>query len=302
MYSLKKTSYLGFMGIALLLIFVVILYVRQYQLTARYSAIISQSEEMIFQFSTLREQITSALIKKEWKELVRVADQLKKLHSTLLGLQENTLIPGEYRLDMAKQVDLSGLAISLKDLSSAKGDRVADSLHLQGVMRSLAEYLMKLDRIIVSQMRAKVVQFQTVMIGALGAVICMISFSLILLYKKAMLPLLRLSSQAENPEIVRNGFMQDSDACSEIAMFTGRMNSLFEGVNITPDSANSPHPDNDQLSAVINENTNLSNGIINYAQLLSDSYREVEIGPEETKIVRNIIEAAERIARLNKEI
>jgi len=290
------------MGVAVLLIFVVVLYVRQYQLTARYSSIISQSEEMIFQFSTLREQITTSLIKKEWQELATAADQFKKLHSSLLRLQENTLIPGQYRLDMARQVDLSGLAIAVKDLSSAKGDRITESLHLQGKMRTLAEYLMQFDRIIVSQMRAKVVQFQTVMIGALGAVICMISFSLIILYKRAMLPLLRLSSQAENSDIVYNGFIQDRDACSEIAMFTQRLNSLFENINTISDSENNPHTDNDRFSTIINESTNLSNGIINYAQLLSDSYREVEMGPEETKIVQHIIEAAERIARINKEI
>ena len=290
------------MGVAVLLIFVVVLYVRQYQLTARYSSIISQSEEMIFQFSTLREQITTSLIKKEWGALVTAADQFKKLHSSLLRLQENTLIPGQYRLDMARQVDLSGLAIAVKDFSSAKGDRVAESLRLQGKMRTLAEYLMQFDRIIVSQMRAKVVQFQTVMIGALGAVICLISFSLIILYKKAMLPLLRLSSQAEDPEIVCNGFMQDKDACSEIAMFTERLNSLIESINTPADSENNSHISDEQFSAMINESTNLSNGIINYAQLLSDSYREVEIGPEETKIVQHIIEAAERIAGINKEI
>ena len=69
MYSLKKASYLAFIGVAALLIFVVILYVRQYQLTARYSTTISQSEEVIFQFSTIREQITTSLIEKDWRKL-----------------------------------------------------------------------------------------------------------------------------------------------------------------------------------------------------------------------------------------
>ncbi len=289
------------MGVAALLIFVVILYVRQYQLTARYSTIISQSEEVIFQFSTIREQITTSLIEKDWEKIVSVADQLKGLNSALARLQENTLIPGEYRLDMAKQVDLPGLAISLKEIPSSS-DKVAPSLRLQGEMRTLAEYLMQFDRIIVSQMRAKVVQFQTVMIGALGAVICLISFSLLLLYKKTVIPLLRLSVQTENPDILINGFSRDDDACMEIAQFTDSINDLFTGINTRSGSDNTPRFHDERLSTIINESTNLSNGIINYAQLLSDSYREVEIGPEETKIVRHIIDAAERIAQINKEI
>lgn len=301
MYSLKKASYLAFTGVAALLIFVVILYVRQYQLTARYSTIISQSEEVIFQFSTIREQITTSLIEKDWEKIVSVADQLKGLNSALARLQENTLIPGEYRLDMAKQVDLPGLAISLKKIPSSN-DKVAPSLRLQGEMRTLAEYLMQFDRIIVSQMRAKVVQFQTVMIGALGAVICLISFSLLLLYKKTVIPLLRLAMQTEDPDILINGFSRDDDACMEIARFTDSINDLFSEIDAKAGAESNSRLHDEQLSTIINESTNLSNGIINYAQLLSDSYREVEIGPEETKIVQHIIDAAERIAQINKEI
>ncbi len=301
MYSLKKASYLAFTGVAALLIFVVILYVRQYQLTARYSTIISQSEEVIFQFSTIREQITTSLIEKDWEKIVSVADQLKGLNSALARLQENTLIPGEYRLDLAKQVDLPGLAISLKKIPPSS-DKVAPSLRLQGEMRTLAEYLMQFDRIIVSQMRAKVVQFQTVMIGALGAVICLISFSLLLLYKKTVIPLLRLSVQTEDPDILSNGFSSDDDACMEIARFTDSINDLFAEINAKSGAKSNSRLHDEQLSTIINESTNLSNGIINYAQLLSDSYREVEIGPEETKIVQHIIDAAERIAQINKEI
>ncbi len=301
MRSLKKTSYLAFMGVAALLVFVIVLSVRQYQLNKRYNTIITQSEEMIFQFSTIREQITTSLIEKDWDKIVSAADQLKNLNSALARLQENTLIPGEYRLDMAKQVDLSGLAISSKEIVSAS-DKVAHSLSLQDKMRSLAEYLMQFDRIIVSQMRAKVVQFQTVMIGALGGVICLISFSLLLLYNKAMIPLLHLTEQAEDPEVFNNGFSYDNDACTEVAVFTDSINDVLRRKIEDPETEENVKQKNEQLATIINESTNLSNGIINYAQLLTDSYREVEIGTEETRILQNIIDAAERIALLNKEI
>lgn len=301
MRSLKKTSYLAFMGVAALLVFVIVLSVRQYQLNKRYNTIITQSEEMIFQFSTIREQITTSLIERDWGKIVNAADQLKNLNSALARLQENTLIPGEYRLDMAKQVDLSGLAISSKEIVSAS-DKVAHSLSLQDKMRSLAEYLMQFDRIIVSQMRAKVVQFQTVMIGALGGVICLISFSLLLLYKKTMIPLLRLTEQAEDPEVFNNGFSYDNDACTEVSVFTDSVNDLLMRKVEDLETEENVQHHNEQLATIINESTNLSNGIINYAQLLTDSYREVEIGTEETRILQNIIDAAERIALLNKEI
>ena len=301
MQSLKKTSYLAFIGVAGLLVFVIILCVRQYQLTARYNTTINQSEEIIFQFATIREQITTSLIKNNWVKISTIADQLKMLNSALARLQENSLIPGEYRLDMAKQVDLSGLSILSKEIPSSSS-KVADSLRLQKKMRALADYLMQFDRIIVSQMRTKVVQFQTVMIGILGAVICLISFSLIFLYKKTMLPLLHLTAQAGDPEILVKGFSYDNNTCSEIALLTDSVNSLFtrNGSNSVPEK--NLHLHSEEFSIIINEINNLSNVIINYAQLLSDSYREVGIGAEETKTLQHIIDAAERIAQLNKEI
>ena len=70
-------------------------------------------------------------------------------------------------------------------------------------MRGPAEYLIRFGRIIVSQMRAKVIQFQTVMIGSLAVIICLISFSLTLFYKKTMLSLFRLSKQIVHPEVMK---------------------------------------------------------------------------------------------------
>ncbi len=302
MQSLKKMAYMAFAGVIILLVLVIVLGIRQYQLTESYNAIITQSEGMIFQFATIREQITAALIEKDWTKIVSAADQLKNLNSTLARLQENSLIPGEYRLDMARQLDLSGLAIASREIPSSN-DKTAYSLDLQNKMRMLAEYLMHLDRIIVSQARAKVLQFQTVMIGALGAVICLLSFSLLFLYKRTMAPLFHMASQAGDPAVLTRGFTCSSGACSEIAEVIEAVNTLLPTGERNQLAATHTEPaKNERLAIIINESNNLSNGIINYAQLLADSYREVGIGAEETKILQNIIDAAERVAQLNKKI
>ncbi len=263
---------------------------------------ITESEEMIFQFSTVREEITSSLIEKKWSEVGDAAAQLKRLNSSIARLQENTLIPGEYRLDMAKQTDITGLAIASKAVAQSE-DKIAASKVLQGKMRFLAEYLLQFDRIIVSQMRAKVIGFQTVMIGALGIIICLISFALVLLYKKTLIPLLELSEQTKNVDIVNAGFKYGTNTCSEITLFVDSLNNLLDELTQNqPDSGVDSESLSDKLAILINESNNLSNGIINYAQLLTDSYREVGIGKEEITLLQNIITAAERIAQLNKEI
>jgi hypothetical protein len=301
MYSLKKTGYIAFASVACLLVLVVLLGIRQYQLTGQYNKIITQSEESIFQFAAIREQITASLIEKNWDKVVAASRDLKDLNSALVGLQENDLIPAEYKLDMAKQVDLSGLAISSKNIIAAE-DKVTYSLNLQRQTRTLADYLQQFDRIIVSQMRAKLVHFQTIMIGALGSIICIISFSLILLYQKSLLPLVHLSEQAKDDNILVEGFNYSADACTEIAELAEAVNGLLQ--HRQPENAEngSPKKYNAQIAAIINEGTNLSNGIINYAQLLSDSFQDTTVNTEENKILAKIISAGERIATLLKKI
>jgi hypothetical protein len=301
MYSLKKTGYIAFTLVACLLAFVVFLGVRQYQLSGQYSTIITQSEESIFQFATIREQITTSLIEKDWDKVVAAARDLKDLNSSLVRVQENDIIPAEYKLDMAKQVDVSGLAISSKNIMGAE-DKVAYSLNLQRQMRTLADYLLQFDRIIVSQMRAKVVRFQTIMIGALGSIICIISFALILLYQKAISPLVHLSEQAQNEDILTHGLSYGPNTCTEIVELTSAVNVVLHQHQSQESPLESPKKNDAQHSALINEGTNLSNGIINYAQLLSDVCQDQEEHVEEKEILAKMITAGERIAEILKKI
>jgi hypothetical protein len=301
MRSLKKTGYLAFVAVAILLIVVLLLGIRQYQLTGQYTTIIRQSEESIFQFSTIRERITESLITHDWDKAAAAAQDFKVLNATLVRLQESDLIPPEYKLDMAKQIDLSGLAITSRNITSTE-DKIAHSLKLQNQMRTLAEYLLQFDRIIVSQMRAKVVHFQTIMIGSLGIIICIISFTLILLYQKALIPLLHLADQVSAEDIQAQDFSSSGGACAEIEKVTQTLAELSRHQAPDPGKGESPIKSDPQIAAIINEGTNLSNGIINYAQLLSDSFEEPGEGTEEKVILGKIISAGERIAAILQKI
>ncbi|RUM42835.1 MAG: hypothetical protein DSY80_06530 [Desulfocapsa sp.] len=298
--SLKRLGVLSFSSVAILLIFVIFFGIRQYQLNERYDNIITQSEEMIFEFSTVREQISTALIGRQWHQIGAAAAELKIINTSLRKIQENTLIPSEYRLDLAKNADIGGIAILAKELSLS-GHQLEKSLQLQNKMRKLSEYLIRFDRIIVSQMRAKVIQFQTVMIGSLAIIICLISFSLTLFYKKTMLPLLRLQQQIKGTDPDKNLILYtDPASCSELESFAASVNELLQHTHNSKNSAEISPDLDEKLGKLLNESTNLANGIINYAQLLTDSYREVEMGNEETKILQSIMDDAERIAKLNK--
>ncbi len=297
--SLKVLGALSFTIISGLLIFVIILGVRQYRLTGRYTNIIIQSEEMIFEFSTVREQITTALIGQQWNQVSVATSDLKNINSSLSRIQENTIIPSEYRLDLAKNADIGGIAILAKELPLSS-HQMEKSLQLQDKMRNLSEYLIRFDRIIVSQMRSKVIQFQTMMIGSLAIIICLISWSLTLFYKKTILPLFRLKQEIDTYDPRDLELPIELGSCTELHDFTASVNSLLNRFRNSENSnVNVPELD-EKLGKLFNESTNLANGIINYAQLLTDTYREVEMGTEEIKILQSIMDDAERIGGLNK--
>ena len=297
--SLKVLGALSFSIISALLIFVIFLSVRQFQLTGRYNSIITQSEEMLFEFSTVREQITTALIGQQWNQVSLSAADLKNINTSLSRIQENTLIPSEYRLDLAKNTDIDGIAILAKELSIGN-QQTEKSLQLQEKMRNLSSYLIRFDRIIVSQMRSKVVEFQTVMIGSLAIIICLISFYLTLFYKKTIVPLFHLKQQLDSFNTEDAQLVSEPGICVELQEFTTSLNELLSRTgNVAKSPADLANLD-ERIGKLLNESTNLANGIINCAQLLTDTYREVEMGSEETNILQSIMNDAERIGRLNK--
>lgn len=269
----------------------------QYMLNSQYRQIIKQSEQAIFELNATREQMISSLIEKDFEKVSLIADDLHTLNSMLVDLQENSLIPTQYKLDMVNRIDLTEIVILAKDMVN-RVDKTTASLELQTQMRGIGEYLLRFDRVIVSQMKAKVVHFQTIVIGILGVVLSMITFTLLLLYRKTIRPLSSLIEQVKSPSVVKKGIGPVESGSVEITELRAAMNTIIEKSRTTGSGEQSDKdPEaNDRFAGVINAITNLLNGIINYAQLLDDSCDQQQEKKEEKKMIRSIISYAERIS------
>jgi aspartokinase len=117
-----------------------------------------------------------------------------------------------------------------------------------------------------------------------------------------MIPLIHLADQISGGEIPENGLQPSADACAEITGLTDTLTRLFQHKHSQDEKAEAPVQQDKQLAAIINEGTNLSNGIINYAQLLTDSCQDRGETSEEKMILAKIIAAGERIAAILKKI
>ncbi len=167
--------------------------VRQYQLRQDHHQIISQSEELLFSFAIIRERMLTAMLAAKYAELPLIATELEKFHSRLANFAKNPLIPAEYRLNFAGQIDLSGLILALQ-----KGDGPLSKKEVAEVnaeSRRFAERLMALDRLLVDYAKSRLIDFQNVAIGALALVIFIVVNLLVLGQRSVVTPLLKLLQQ-----------------------------------------------------------------------------------------------------------
>lgn len=301
MYSLKKLVWVAYVVVGTLLGLIIVLGVRQYTLSAQYNQIIEQSERAIFHFATIRETITESLIDKSWNRLEGVLPEIEKLNSELVRLQENVLIPTEFKLAMVDKVDLAGIIISVRRLLSGEGG-IAQSKSLQEQMRTIADHLLQYDRIITSQSRGRILNFQLVIIGAMGLIISLASFSLNKLYKNTVVPLLTVSKQLQEagelstdadygPEISR----EVADLIEEIRQISFTTEQVSNGENAEYEIHHA------LLAEKVNETTNQLNGIINYAQVLADN-ESGTLTPQDIVVLQKIIDNGVAIAESWKQV
>lgn len=296
MYSLKRLVWLAFLVVSILLAGIVLLGGYQYRLAGKYNQVISQNEKIIFHYMTVRESITAALISNNWNRLESRIVDIEKLNAEITRLKDNKLISPELKLALVDKIDLPGLAILIRQVIN-NNDKAARGKKLQEQLRSISDYLIQYDRIIVGQARQRIVDFQMVVIGAFGLIISLASFSLILLYRNTVSPLIQLSSQVQSDELLAEGIVLPHPVAKEVADLAQAVELLARKSEIEQVVSNDNKDSDSQLLAdAVNETTNQLNGIINYAQLIYDSAEQLALGEEHKEMLQKIIESGSAIA------
>lgn len=295
MYSLRRLIWMAFVVVALLLTGIAVLGAYQYRLAGRYNAVINWNERILFHFMTIRETLTEALISGNWARLDSMIGDIEKLNSELSRLKDNELLSAELKLALVDKIDLTGLAILVRQQNGGS-DRLERGKQLQGQLRTISDYLLQYDRIIVGQARERIVNFQMVVIGALGLIISLASLSLILLYRNTVSPLLKLSNQVLSREFGETGIELRPPVAREVADLAAAVVQLAR----RSQEPRPAEPDTRYAEAVlaeaVNETTNRLNGIINYAQLLYDAAEQGGWSAEQRAMLEKIIEGGVRIA------
>lgn len=297
MRSLRRLSGVTFLGTALLLGALVLTGFRQNSLMSDYNTIVKESESTIFLYATIRQQATEGLLSRDPTPLLAAAKEFEQLQGRYTAMLDNHLIPGQYKLSFLQDLDLEQVVINLRNLAEkpANQDLI---LTIISQLRQINKQFLQFDRIVVSEMRNRVMQYQKRGLVLMGLIIFLTCFTLIILYLKSVKPLIDLAAQAE--QALRDGtpleLKEDKKSSVEVRALITSFNQLLQNPKEASSGDLTYNRREAEFSAIVNEVTNRLNGIINYSQLLADYCEAEEVGDEQKQILSKIIENGEKSA------
>jgi hypothetical protein len=297
MRSLRRLSSATFLGSTILLALLIITGYSQNRLMGDYSAIVKASESTIFLYSTIREQTTVGLLSKKPAQILSAAREIEQLQGRYTDMLENRLIPSQYKISFLKEIDLEQIVIELKMVAENLNDMEL-TLKIQSQFRKINTQFLQFDRIVIAEMKNRVMHFQKQALILMGLITSITSFTLIILYKKSVKPLISLAQQCR--DCINDHAPLELDnihgSSIEVRTLIDSFNHLLEQRQDHPASSPLSKQMEVELSTLVNEVTNRLNGIINYAQLLADSCQEGEEDKEQKEILNKIITNGEKSA------
>jgi len=195
-FPLKKTIHATAVSVALILVALLCLGIRQYQLYRNHVEVSQQTEKLIFQFSIIREHVTENLLEGQYAGLAPVSGELEELNRNLVSVIGNRFIDDHYKLTLANSVDLPGLILLVRKISAGPV-RPEQLRQLNTEIRTLGERLMLFDRVLVEHGKRELISFQNVVIGALALVVSLIIVLLLFFQRRLIAPLLDLVQQVK---------------------------------------------------------------------------------------------------------
>ncbi len=297
MQSLRRFNIAIFSIIALLLATLVVTGFREHNKAFDYSTIVQESESTIFLYTTIQDQATEALLSRERSQLIAAAKEFEQLQSRYTALLDNPLISTQYKLSFIRDLDLGRVVVGLRTLAEKPAN---DELTLQTMaqVRHINKQFLQFDRIVINEMRSRVMEYQKIALIIMGAIVSLACFSLIVLYLKSVKPLTTLSSQFD--QALQHGLPINIDNARASSV---EVRSIINGINHLI-QRNIPEGYDPQtiarreaeISTLINETVNRVNGIINYAQVLMDSIASNTDEINQQELLNKIVHTGEQCA------
>ncbi|MBC8209003.1 MAG: hypothetical protein H8E79_07540 [Desulfobulbaceae bacterium] len=174
----------------ILLAATIVLGIKQHFLYKHCDQMISKSERMLFQFTTLKEHINDTLITHKKLNIKELSIEIEALKEHLDVISDDLLIPADFKMALISEVDLVGLAVALRGLDSNTENSVAMQLSpLSQRLTTLSSRLTHFHKTLTTYTQGLLLGLHKIIIGSLAMVIFLISLLLFIVNRSIAKPI-----------------------------------------------------------------------------------------------------------------
>ncbi|MBU0943606.1 MAG: hypothetical protein KJ804_16765 [Proteobacteria bacterium] len=304
--TLKSVFYVFTSSTVCLLFIVIFLASKQYFLYHHCEQIVNSSQNLLFQFTGMKEHINDTLLSQKTLNSATLIKEINGLDKELAKVLGDILIPEEFKLAFITQVDLVNITVSLRNLQNTpEAPTTAQLAALSTQLRSISAKLTGFHQLITRYTQTQLLGLHRALVGMLALVVATVSIMLLVLTRYITTPIIHYC---------RSLFPTKSSG--EISLFT--LNSAIESL------ASQQSQKNDQTAATLDgqwpvqelarlyryssighllgglshELTNLSNGVINYTQALIDLIGELQLDSDSKNLLQKLFSEEKKMSQI----
>ena len=197
--SLKKLFIASSLISILLLTIVSILGVKQYLLYQHCEQVVTTSKHLLFQFSTIKENVNEALITQKKLQFKEINEEIEALETDISFIMNDILIPADFKQGFITQMDLVGLVVKLRTVQeTAENTPTKEQLSaLTALLRSIYGRVIQFHQSLSSYTEALLLGLHKTLVGFLALVIFVVSSLLFLVNHSLAGPILQLGQKVQ---------------------------------------------------------------------------------------------------------
>jgi len=298
--SLKRIFSLFTISTTLMLLVVLFFACKQYFLYRHCEKLVDSSQQLLFQFTGIKEHIHATLLNKKNLNSTELIKEIQGLDIQLQSILDDILVPEEFKLSFISQLDLVNITVSLRSIQNSTdtpsgGELSSLSTQLRNIQSKLNSFHMLISRYTQKQLLG----LQQALVGLLAIIIAVVSIMLLVINKYITSPIIHYCKSL---------FPGESDNITLFSLHKTIENLAMGG----SEKAHAPNvSDTDELSRLYryssighllgglsHELTNLSNGAINYTQAILDISTDLQLDSDSKQLLQKLFKEERKMSYL----
>jgi len=203
----------------ILLIVICALGLRQYFIFQHCEKVTNQSNQLFFQFSTIKGYINETLLTDAEINIKDLADELQGFSSHIDQIMQDILIPEEFKLSFIHQTDLVGLIVDMRAIADKTNTNSKDQLFtLTTKLNLIHSRLQQFNKVLNNYTQSLLLGLHRSLAGFLAITIFVISSMLFLMNRFVSEPILGLCKKISSIQYGKNNEEINKVSCTETSV------------------------------------------------------------------------------------